>query len=121
MRYGFYRVIIIRTMTEKIPGPEFSAFEEELIAGLRANPESARETLSAWQDQEDAKLKEANAPSRATIETNLRLARIYRAAGMPDAAYDTLEAVSNQAQLEQEEDLHREAVRIMEEMNRENR
>lgn len=104
--------------------PEFSEREQRLIARLRGEgPEDpeAREMLLLWQTaaEENARKPEGNR-SRAEIEVQLRLARIYRAAGGYDSAMDALEAVKWAASCDPSAaDLEKQAEAMMDEIDAE--
>ena len=107
-------------MPEEFPSPEFSSEEETLIAKLRErgmNDETQKE-LIAWTEAQEARANEVNTP-RASIELNVKRAKLYRAAGFKSEAWDVLESVRMQASNEGEEDLYAEAMRIMDEMDAE--
>lgn len=108
-------------MIEHEPSSEFSAEELELIEKLREQGlegSEAREALLAWVDGLEARANEANTP-RANIEVDLRKAKLYRAAGFPDEAWASLEAVLDNTDNAEGgmEDLSAEAIAIMNDMN----
>ena len=88
-------------MPEKLPTPEFSAEELELIEFLKTHLEIDAEMQSrmgSYIDQEGGRLREANAGARGTMESNLRLAKIYRAGGFAEAAWSALTDVRGGAE-----------------------
>ncbi len=102
---------------EIVPSGEFSEAEQDLIAKLRENglTEETQAELVAWIEAEAAKAKEANT-SRANIELDLKTAKLYRAARFTMQAWDSLEAVRQQAHNEGEADLLAAANGMMDEM-----
>src|SRR5271170_4400712 len=102
-------------MPEKIPTPEFSPDEQELIAKLREEGVDGVKTKEALLDWTEAQEIEANAinTSRANIELNMKRAKLYHAAGLIAESRDVLESVRIQAANEGEEDLYTEAMRLM--------
>ena len=109
---------------EQPPSQEFSGPERELIGRLREKgPEDpeVRASLVRWYDVagEEARRPEGNR-SRAEIEVQLRLAKIYRAAGGFDSASDALEAVRFGAMNDPTaHDLYNQAMALMDEIDAE--
>lgn len=107
---------------EQLLRPEFSEREQRLIARLHEKgPEDpdARKMLLLWQAaaEENARKPEGNR-SRAEIEVQLRLARIYRAAGGYDSAMSALEAVKWAASCDPTAaDLEKQAEAMMDEID----
>ncbi len=110
-------------MTEKPPRPEFSEIEQTIIERLRANgpdnPE-ARGMLLAWRENEEEKANAVNT-ARAGVELDLRFAKLLRAAGGYESAWATLEAVREMALNLGEQDLHDQAMAIMDAIDDEDR
>lgn len=107
-------------MAEKFPSPEFSSEEDVLIAKLREHgvEGETQKELMAWTEAREAIANEINT-SRANIELNIKRAKLYRAAGFKEEAWDVLESVREQATNEGEDDLYAEAMVIMDEMDAE--
>jgi len=109
-------------MPERFPSPDFSEPEQRLIALLREkgpNDPDVRAIFDAWCGQEEARAMALNT-SRANIEVQLRRAKLYRAAGGYDSAWDTLAALCMyEAPDESAKDLYREAMALAEQMRRE--
>jgi hypothetical protein len=103
-------------MNELPPSPEFSEAEERLIRLLRERGLEDPEALDAfitWCQQLEAIAKLENT-ARAGIEVELKKAKACLAAGLDDQAWDTLEAICDQADsLADVDDLHLEALRLM--------
>jgi hypothetical protein len=104
-------------MPEKIHPSEFLPEEQALIAKLRERgvDEEAQKELLTWTEAQEARAREINT-SRANIEVNVRRAKLYRAAGLIDEAWDVLESVRMQALNEGESDLYDEAMQLMDEI-----
>ena len=107
---------------ERALNQEFSEREQQLIARLREKgPEDpeAQASLMRWYGAAGAEARrpEGNR-SRAEIEVQIRLARIYRAAGGFDSAWDTLEAVRFGAMNDPSAgDLYGQAMAMMDEID----
>ena len=82
-----------------MPSPEFSEQEQALIRELREkgpkDPET-RKMFNAWCDEEEAGAMRANT-SRANIEVQFKRAKLYRAAGGNDSAWQALGAACEAA------------------------
>jgi hypothetical protein len=108
-------------MMERLPQSEFSENERMLIAKLREkgldDPET-RELLTRWSDTLWAEANAANT-SRANIELNLKSARLYRAAGYHNEAWNSLEAAHLAAHNESAKDLLIQVETVMDEMDAE--
>lgn len=104
-------------MPEKIPTPEFSPEEQELIAKLRERGIDAKtkEALLDWTEAQEIEANAINTP-RANIELNMKRAKLYHAAGFDAEAWDVLESVRIQATNEGEDDLYETAMRMMDEI-----
>jgi len=114
---------------EKLPKTEFSEDELKLIKALKEtgpeNPET-KEALITWtkQGEDRAAVEQREAETRgenihrSNIEFSLRRARLYRAAGFMDEAWDHLEDARREALQADQTDLYEEAMRIMDEMDR---
>ena len=73
----------------------------------------------AWCEEEEARAMEADT-SRANMEVQLKRAKLYRAAGGYDSAWETLAAMcESEAPDASAEDLYREVMAIADEMRRE--
>ncbi len=108
-------------MSENFPTFEFSNFEQELILKLGAvSPDSseARELMNAWFDEME-KLAQGDKSPRASIELNLRHAKICRAAGYTDEAWESLESLRRLATELNLMDFYGEAMSIMDEIDEE--
>jgi hypothetical protein len=108
-------------MPEKIPTPEFSPEEQELIAKLRergVDDVKTKEALLDWTEAQEIEANAINTP-RANIELNVRRAKLYRVAGFNAEAWDALESVRMQASNEGEDDLYETAMRMMDEIDAE--
>jgi hypothetical protein len=105
-------------MRETPPTLEFSTEEQELIENLRAGTPEAREKLIAWTEAQEAIANGINT-SRANIEMNLRRAKLYKAAGLQEEAWDVLENIRLQAYNENEIDLYQSAMSLMDEIESE--
>ena len=81
----------------------------------RGVDEEAQKELLTWTEAQEARAREINT-SRANIEVNVRRAKLYRAAGLIDEAWDVLESVRMQALNEGESDLYDEAMQLMDEI-----
>lgn len=106
-------------MPEKIPTPEFSPEEQELITKLRErgiNDEKTKEALLDWTEAQEIEANAINTP-RANIELNMKRAKLYHAAGFMGEALDVLESVRMQATNEGEDDLYAEAMRMMDDID----
>ena len=106
-------------MPEKIPTPEFSPEEQELIIKLRergVDDEKTKEALLAWTEAQEIEANAINTP-RANIELNMKRAKLYSAAGFTSEAWDVLESVRTQATNEGEDDLYAESMRMMDGMD----
>jgi hypothetical protein len=106
-------------MPEKIPSPEFSAEERELIVKLRERGIADTETkqaLLSWTEAREAEANAINTP-RANIECNVKRAKLYAAAGLTAEAWNVLESVREQAVNEKADDLYDEAMRIMDDID----
>ena len=100
---------------EKIPSPEFSPEEQQLIANLRERgiaDAKTKEALLAWTEAREIEANAINAP-RTNIELNVKQAKLYSAAGFTSEAWDILESVRTQASNEGEDDLYNEATGLM--------
>jgi hypothetical protein len=98
-------------MPERIPTPEFSDLELQLIQKLKESGPADAETkklLNVWIDAEQPRPYEGH-PSQANIEFNLKRAKLYAAAGFVENARENAEAAMLQAANEQEPDLWDEA------------
>jgi histidinol phosphatase-like PHP family hydrolase len=74
--------------------------------------------LVSWCEAEEARAMEINT-SRANIDVQLKRAKLYRAAGGYDVAWETLAAVCETAGSDESaQDLYREAMDIADEMRR---
>jgi hypothetical protein len=108
-------------MFEKFRESEFSETEQALIVKLREkgpDDPDVHGALLSWCKNEEAKVDEINT-SRASIEFNLKRAKLYRAAGYGDDALENLESVREAARNEGAEDLCDEAAAIMDEIDNE--
>jgi hypothetical protein len=108
-------------MFEKFRESEFSETEQTLIVKLHekgSNDPEVHGALLAWCKNEEAKVDRVNT-SRASIEFNLKRAKLYRAAGYDDDAMESLESVREAAHNEGAEDLYGEAMAIMDEIDNE--
>ena len=102
-------------MPERIPGPEFSERELQLIALFREkgpkDPE-ARAMFDAWVLDEETKVMAENT-SRADVARQLKMAKFYRAAGGLDSAYTTLDHLCQAAWMDESaQDFYEEAIEL---------
>ena len=106
-------------MSERIPGQEFTEKERELAEALRVNgPEhpETKEKLLEWLAEQERWAEEQNT-SRANIEVDIRRARLYRAAGFTDYAWEMLSDIRRQANDENEKELLEIVEHLMDEMD----
>lgn len=106
-------------MSEKIPTPEFSPEEQELITKLcerGVDDAKTKEALLAWTEALEIEANAVNTP-RANIELNMKRAKLYHAAGFTTETWDVLESVRIQATNEGEDDLYAEAMRMMDDID----
>ncbi|MGB7957331.1 MAG: hypothetical protein WCF77_00605 [Minisyncoccia bacterium] len=106
---------------EQPPKQEFSENEQQLITLLREkgpqDPE-VRAMFDEWCLEEEAGATAANT-SRANIEVQLKRAKLYRAAGGNDSAWQTLGAVCEVAMYDESaKDLYEETMRISNEIEK---
>ena len=112
-------------MAERLPTPEFSEVERELIAKLREvlpDDPKAHEMLVAWSKAEEERVEQearAGDAARANIEFDLKKARLYHAAGYKGQAFETLNWVREQAGNIGADDLYDRAMAMMDEMDAE--
>ena len=108
-------------MSEKLPTPEFTESELELIQKLKdfgPEHEEVQKLLGMWIGELEKWATQENT-SRATIEVNLKRAKLYRAAGFIDDAWANLNSVHREAIQEDLLDLYEEAKAIMDEIVKE--
>jgi hypothetical protein len=107
---------------EQPPKQEFSEKEQRLITLLREKgPEDpeARAMFDEWCLEEEAGAMAANT-SRANIEVQLKRAKLYRAAGGNDSAWQTLGAVCEAAKSDDSaRDIWEESIILAAEISRE--
>jgi hypothetical protein len=111
-------------MTERLPRSESSAEERELINKLREGDPGAKEILIEWCTREEAEAErstEAGEAARANIKLDIKKGKLFKAAGLLDAAAEAFEMARYAANNEGESalDLHEEATTAMEEMENE--
>jgi hypothetical protein len=104
---------------ERLPQSEFSAEDQELIKKLREGDPSAKEVLIEWCKREEAKAErstEAGEAARANIKLDIKKGKLFKAAGLLDAAMEAFEMARYAANNEGEAalDLHNEATAAME-------
>jgi hypothetical protein len=103
------------------PGSEFSPEELDLIRFLESHRGERAEVatrVANWIDAENARLVEAGADQRATIECNLRRAKLFRAGGLAAEAWDMLNDVRYEANQSGDSDLFQAAEALIGEIER---
>ena len=102
---------------EQIPSAEHELSEEELSAALAekgVEDEGTRSLLVAWCEKEETKAEAGGQLAR--IELDLRKAKIYRAAGYTNQAWESLEAARENAYNAGLDGLFEEATALMDEI-----
>ena len=111
-------------MPERFPRQEFNNAELELIDRLHSLGQDSPETkvaVSYWHAEQERWAKEQPESGRANLEIDLRLAKIYRAAGFNKVAWDMLLDIQTAARQENARNLFDAADRILDEMEEEKR
>lgn len=107
-------------MVEKLPIPENVGDKEKRLAGLLrergVEDLEARSLLDSWTREQEGEVKKSGDPATATIELNLRKARLYFAAGYGSEALESFEAARMQAWNESKEELYRAIMAEMDEL-----
>jgi hypothetical protein len=110
-------------MPEKIPSfeSEFNPEELDLIKFLESHKGERAEAaprIANWVDAEEARLKEIGADQRATTESNIKRAKLYRAGGFSAEAFDFLNDVRYEANQAGDLDLMQVAEDMLDEIER---
>ena len=105
-------------MSEQILKPEFSEDELRLIERLKESPNDpeTKQMLLDWTTRQEAEANRLNT-SRANIEADIKRAKLHKAAGFEEEAWEVLEGIRRQAMQEGEDDLYQVVMRIMDEID----